>query len=145
MRNISTGYRSTMSKAVCVSLALILGGSLFATGLAASGGCGMKCCCQVGAPMDKQHSAEKQVRSQMGCCSGVAARPCDLQSQQHVELPVIVSATSGRFQPDAFGPAMVPGKTFDGRLISGGDYIFLHSEQTFRSPPLYLQKLSLLI
>jgi hypothetical protein len=145
MRKISTGYRSLISKAVCVSLALILGGSLFATGLTASGGCGMKCCCQAGAPMDLQHSAEKLVRSQMGCCSGVAARPCDLQSAQPFELPIIVSAAGHRFQPDAFGPAMIPVESFGGRLNSGGDSIFLRSEQTFRSPPLYLQKLSLLI
>jgi len=145
MRKISTGYRSMMLKAVCISLALILGGSLFATGLMASGGCGMKCCCQVGPPTNMQPSAEKQLRSQMGCCSGAAARSCDLQSAQPFELPDVISASGGRFHSDGFGPAVSLVKIFDGRLASGGGSIFLRSEQKFRSPPLYLQKLSLLI
>lgn len=145
MRKISTGYRSMMLKAVCISLTFILGGSLFATGLMASGGCGMKCCCQVGPPMDMQPSAEKQLRSQMGCCSGVAAKPCDLQSAQPFELPDVVAASGGRFNSDGFGPAVGLVKTFDGRPAAGGDFIFLRAEQIFRSPPLYLQKLSLLI
>jgi hypothetical protein len=145
MKKIFTGYRLMMLKAVCISLAFSLGGSLVATGLMASGGCGMKCCCQVGPPMDMQPAAEKQMRSQMGCCSGAAARPCDLQSARPFELPAAVSVSSGRFHPHAFGLAVIPIETFGGRLISCGDSIFLRSEQKFRSPPLYLQKLSLLI
>jgi len=145
MKKIFTGYRSMMMKAVCISLALILGGSVFATVLLASGGCRVKCCCQAGPPMNIQLAVEKQIRSQMGCCSGFAARPCDLKSIRHFELPVIASSCSGRFHPGAFGPALTPVETFDSRLNSGGDSIFLCSEQKFRSPPLYLQKVSLLI
>ena len=105
----------------------------------------MSCCCQMKPLMDMQPTAEKQLRSPIGCCSGVAQKPCDMQSTPFSELPDVVSAYSGEFYPDAFCLTVVLVKTFGGRINSGDDSIFLTSDPKFRSPPLYLQKLSFLI
>ncbi|MBT8372117.1 MAG: hypothetical protein KJO34_14220, partial [Deltaproteobacteria bacterium] len=106
MNKIPSGKRSIMLKAVCTAMVLILGGSLFAAGVMGSNGCGIKCCCQTGTT-HMQSSVEKQMRSPMGCCSGVPLSPCDLQSAKPFELPEIVLASSRDDLSSVGGPSVI--------------------------------------
>ena len=144
MNKTAIGPRSILLKAVCAVLALILGGSLFAAGVMGSDGCGMKCCCQTG-PTHMQPSAERQMRSPMGCCSGVPLRPCDIQSAQPHQLPEITLAACCGGLPCAGGPTGILTDSNDNRRNLGGNSISQVLDPKFNSPPLYLQKLSFLI
>ena len=144
MNKTSANKRSIMLKAVSTALILILSGSLFAAGAMGSDGCGMTCCCQ-NSPTRTQFAAEKQMRSPMGCCSGVPLSPCDLQSSRPIELPDIISATCCIDLPNTGAPtglstvSNVLGQNLNGNLISQ------QQEPAFISPPLFLQNLSFLI
>jgi hypothetical protein len=123
---------------------LILGGSLFAAGAMVSDGCGMKCCCQTG-PSNMQPSAEKQMRSPMGCCSGVPLSPCNLQSNKPFELPDITLAACCVDLPNADGPTGIIADANDNGQNLSGNFISQVQNPKFNSLPLYLQNLSLLI
>jgi hypothetical protein len=144
MNKISAGTRSIMLKAVCTTLVLIFGGSLFAAGVMGSDGCGMKCCCQTG-PTHMQPSAEKQMRSQMGCCSGVPFNPCDIQSAKLSELPEIILVSCCGDGPYADRPTVILSDDNDNKQNFGANFISQVLDPQFNSPPLYLQKLSFLI
>ena len=144
MNKNPTGKRSIMLKAVCTAMVLILGASLSAAGVMASNGCAMQCCCQTG-PSQMQPSAEKQMRSPMGCCSGVPFRPCDIQSAQPFELPEIITASCCvyHFYNSGFSAILID--TDDERQNTGTKFVAQVLEPKFKAPPIYLQKLSLLI
>ncbi|UCD79220.1 MAG: hypothetical protein JSW26_28110 [Desulfobacterales bacterium] len=131
-------------KAICIALVLITGGSLFATGIMASGGCGMKCCCQTG-PMGMQPNTERQIRSLMGCCKGVALNPCELQSALPYEPPDVIAASCCGPLQVTFGPAVILSDSFSESRNCGGNFIFQMADQKFKVPPLYLQNRSYLI
>jgi hypothetical protein len=117
---------------------------LFAAGVMGSGGCGMKCCCQTG-PTHMQPSAERQMRSPMGCCAGVPLRPCDIQSAPPYQLPEIILAACCGDLPTAGGPTAILTDSNDNRRNLGGNFISQVLDPKFNSPPLYLKKLSFLI
>lgn len=144
MNKISTSTRSIMLKVVCTAMVLILGGSLFAAGVMGSDGCGMKCCCQIG-PTHMPPSAEKQMRSPMGCCSGVPLSPCDLQSANPFELPDITLASCCIDLPNAGGSTGILAVSNDNRQNLSGNFISQVLDPKFNAPPLYLQNLSFLI
>lgn len=144
MNKISTGTRSTMLKAVCAALVLILGGSLFAAGVMAANGCAMQCCCRPG-PSHMQPSPEKQMRSSQGCCSGVSVRPCDFQSARPLELPETILASCCAHHCYTGGAPLVLIDANDKSLNPGAEFISRDLAPNFISPPIYLQHLSLLI
>ncbi|MCP4626821.1 MAG: hypothetical protein GY850_25425 [bacterium] len=144
MNKIPTGTRSILLKAVCTALVLILGGSLFATGIMGSGGCGMKCCCQTG-PTHMQPPAEKQMRSPVGCCAGVPLSPCDIQSAKPFELPEIVLASCCDELYNTGGSAVIISDAADRMQKPGINFISQVLDSKFNSPPIYLQNLSFLI
>jgi hypothetical protein len=144
MNNLSTGTRSTLRKAVYTALVLILGANLFAAGAMASNGCAMKCCCQTG-PAHMQPSAEKQMRSSQGCCSGVPFRPCDIQSAKPFELPEMISASCCTYHSYAGGVSVFLCDAGDQSQNSGAKFNIQVLDPQFISPPIYLQHLSLLI
>ena len=144
MKKNSASARSIMLKAVCTALVLILGGSLFAAGVMGSVGCGMKCCCQTG-PTPMQSSAEKQMRSAIGCCSGVPLSPCNLQSTKPFELPDITLASCCLDLPNAYGPTGILIDSNDNGQNLSGNFLSQVLDPKFNSPPLYLQNLSFLI
>jgi hypothetical protein len=135
---------SLVHKTVCVALVLILGAGLFATGALGGDGCGMKCCCRTGLT-DMQPTADSQMRSPMGCCSGVPLSPCDLQSAEPFELPEIVLDSYRGDLPNAAGPMIVFADFHSNRQHSDGNFTFQVLDPTIKSPPIYLQKLSFLI
>jgi len=144
MNKNSTSAKSLMLKALCTAMVIVLGGSLFAAGAMGSEGCGMTCCCQTAAN-HMQSSAEKQMRSPMGCCAGVPLSPCDIQAAGPLELPEVILASSfGNFH-DAGGPSAVINPAADERKTSGAKFISQVLDPKFNSPPLYLQNLSFLI
>ena len=144
MNKTSTGTGTIMLKAVYMAMILILGGSLFAAGVMGSGGCGMKCCCQIG-PTHMQPPAEKQMRSTSGCCSEAPFRPCDLQSAKPFELPEITLASCCIDLPNADGPTGILIDSYDKRQNLSGNFFSQVLDPKFNSPPLYLQNLTFLI
>jgi len=143
MNKISNSTRSITLKAVCTALVFVLGASLFAAGAMGFDGCGIKCCCQSGAAVHV--SAEQQMRSPMGCCSGVPLNPCDLQSAGPFELPEIIPAACCGELLHADGPtAVLAGFTDDGQN-GGANFISQVRDPEYSSLPLFLQKRSLLI
>ncbi|NNL76819.1 MAG: hypothetical protein HKO68_10835 [Desulfobacterales bacterium] len=144
MNKVSANTRSIMLRAVCTALALVLGGSLFAAGALGLDGCGMKCCCQT-SPVTMLPAAESQIRSPMGCCSGVPLSPCDLQPAQPFELPEIILAAGYVHLPIGGGTTAILADSYNDWLNRGGVFISQVLSPKFNSPPLYLQKLSFLI
>lgn len=138
------GFKPFLLKGVCTGLTLILGGSLFAAGALGSDRCGIECCCKSG-PTHMQHLTEKQIQAQMGCCSGVLPRPCDLKSANPFELPEIVMASCSRDSSHAVGPLNFVDDSPDTNFNPGGNSFSKIVDPQFNSPPLYLQKLSFLI
>ena len=143
MNKVASGNRLVI-KTICMVLALTFGGSLIATGVMANSGCGMECCC-LSQPMTRHHTAREQIRSSMGCCSGSAQMPCDLVSATELRLPEITLASSAGYISTAAGAT----GTFSDDLIDRyglrGHAFDQFAREKFRSPPLYLQNLSLLI
>ena len=131
-------------KAICMTLALTFGVGFIATGVMANPGCGMKCCC-LSKPMTRHHTDQAQIRSSMGCCSGASQMPCDLVPATERRLPEITLASSAGYIPTAAGET----GTFYDDLIDRyglrGHAFDQFAREKFRSPPLYLQNLSLLI
>jgi hypothetical protein len=144
MNKISTGIRSILLKAVCTTLVLVLGGSLFAGGAMGSGGCGMKCCCQTG-PTHLQPAADKQVRSPLGCCSGVPRSPCDIQSAIPIELPEVILASCCDHLSYTGGASAILTDDSDKSQNPDTKFIVQVLDPKFNSPPIYLQNLSFLI
>ena len=144
MHKKGTGSASIVLKAVCLVLALITGGSIFATGIMASADCGMKCCCR-SLPIDMQHKVQRQLRSSVNCCSGITLNPCDLQSSQPYKLPEVIHASCRGPLHAASGPAVALCHYFSNGRYSSGIFTFQQLEQIFTQPPLYLQNRSYLI
>jgi len=144
MNKISTGIRSILRKAACTALVLILGGSLFAAGAMGSGGCGMTCCCQTG-PTHMPPAAEKQMRSPMGCCSGVPLSPCDIHSTRPIKLPDITLASCCIDLPNVYGPTGILTDADDNGQNFSSKFISRRLDPKLVSPALYLQNSSLLI
>jgi hypothetical protein len=144
MKKISTGTRSTMLKAVCTALVLILGASLLAAGVMASNDCAMKCCCQTG-PAHVQPSTEKQMRSSRGCCAGDPSSPCDIQSVKPFELPAMISASCGAYHSYTGGVSFILIDAGDKSQNPGAKFITQIPDPKYKSLPIYLQHVSLLI
>jgi hypothetical protein len=144
MKKISTGKRSIRLKAVSTALVLILGASLLAAGVMASNGCAMKCCCQTG-PAHMPPSAEKQMRSPQGCCSGVPFSPCDIQSAKPFELPEMISASCCAYHSYAGWVSLILFDAGDKSQNPGAKLDIQALDSKFISPPIYLQHQSLLI
>ena len=144
MNKMIIGKRSTMRRAVCTVMILFLGAGLFGGAAIGSGGCGIKCCCQTG-PSHMKSSAEMQMRSPMGCCSGGTISPCDLQGAKPADLPD-PALTQGQASPlNACGSALSVVALNDNGRQKSRNVISQTLDPKFNSPPLYLQKLSFLI
>ena len=144
MKKLSTRYKSFFLKGVCTALILILGGSLFAAGALGADKCGMECCCKT-SPIHMQPVTEKQIRSQMGCCSGAPLSPCDLQSANPFELPEFTMASCCWHFPYGTKTSDVVDDSPNTNLNPGGNSISQILDPQFNSPPLYLQQLTFLI
>ena len=143
MNKDSSGNRLVI-KAICIALTLTFGASLIATGVMANAGCGQKCCC-LSKPMVGHHAMQEQLRSAMGCCAGSTQMPCDLVPANELQLLEITLASSAGQLPTGAGPTgHISAGLIDRQLFKG--YTFdRFARAKFRSPPLYLQNLSLLI
>jgi len=144
MNKNRTGSGSIILKAVCLVLAFVTGGTFFAAAVMASGGCGMKCCCEIG-PADMHHGTERQMRSAVGCCSGISLRPCGLKSVQPQKLPEVIPASCCGLLHATLGPALILTDSLNDSRNSNGYFIFQFADQKFNPPPLYLQYLAFLI
>ena len=138
------GTRSNMLKGVCTAMIIVLGASLFAAGAMGSDGCGMKCCCQTG-PSNIKAQAEIQMRSPMGCCSGLALNPCDLQSARPIKLPEITRSSCCWQISHVDGATITFSELNEPGLNIGSKSLSQLLDPNFNPPPLYIQKLSFLI
>ena len=144
MKKDAPTTRLLISKVICIALTLTFGASLFAAGVLANSGCGLKCCCQSN-PMTAQHNPEKQMRAAMSCCNGTPFTPCDLVSGTQLELPDITLSSSGGHSLNAVGSTQnLSDSLIDRHGFRGNDFDQF-SRKIFRPPPLYLQNLSFLI
>jgi hypothetical protein len=133
------------AKALHIFISVLLCVSLFATGLMAAPDCGARCCCSAASQMSTHHAMPMKIQSSKGCCSGNAPMPCDIQNAQPHELPDALLAAS----PNINVPAMdllvdhdaVEPDASASVTASFSDNIYQH----FRSPPLYLTNLAILI
>lgn len=145
MKKYRTGSGSIILKAICVFLALFTGSSIFAAGVMASGGCGMKCCCQTFAA-EMQPNPGMRMQFSMGCCSGVQPNACDLQPtpahKLHEFVPTVHCKPHLRV---ASGPAVILQDLFIGGRNFNGNFLLQPLDQIFFPPPLYLQTHAYLI
>ena len=130
-----------MLKVACLCLALILSGSLFATGLLAYGDCYKECCCKTSLPQ----FADTKMQSPMGCCAESSQKSCDMQSKDPFNLPEVISVSSSVFQLDIFKLTTVLVNVIGDQINSGNDLILVAPDQKFKSLPLFLHNRSLLI
>ena len=140
MNKISASAKSILLKALCTAMVIILGGSLFAAGAMGAEGCGMKCCCQTG-PSHVKSSAEKQMRSPMGCCAGVPLSPCDIQAARPLELPEIILASSCDYLPEIGGTAVMINPAGDQLFIVGMGKYGQHGTRLNVSGPINCSRL----
>jgi len=143
MNKVASGKRLRI-KAICLALALTFGASLIATGVMANSGCGMKCCC-LSQPMTRHQTAQEQIRSSRGCCSGSSQMPCNLVSATEYRLPEIALASSAGHISTAAGATGTFPDDLSDRYAFRGHSFDPFARKKFRSPPLYLQNLSFLI
>ena len=144
MNKFSIGNGSLLMKSVCLAIVLMLAGSLLASGVMGFDNCGMQCCCQSGIS-HMQPSVAKKVQSPMGCCSGAAQPSCDIQSAKPFELPEIILASPIYELPRADGPADILAFENGFEQNSGHITAIQDLHPLYKSPPLYLQKLSFII
>ena len=143
MNKAASGNR-WLIRAICIALTFTFGASLFATGLLASAGCGLKCCCH-SKPMTRHQAPQEQIRSFMGCCAGSSQMPCDLASATELQLPEITLASSTGHIQAAVGPTGTISGVLTDRHDFRGHVFDQIAREKLRSPPLYLQNLSFLI
>jgi hypothetical protein len=140
----ATIIRRILFRLMCITVVLILGGSLFTAGAMSSGDCRMKCCCKANS-MAVQLSAEESMRSMHGCCSGNEARPCDIRKDVPGKLAAITLTSC---HPNLSGGAVNVASltdTTDRQNKSDGQIHSQELEPNYSSPLLYLQQLSFLI
>jgi hypothetical protein len=133
------------TKVIRLFISVLLCISLFAAGLMAAPDCGARCCCSTASPVNVLHTVPMKIQSQLGCCAGSGPMPCDIQNAKPHELPdALLSGSSHIHVPtmdllvdhDAVEPDASASVT-----ASFSDNIYQH----FRSPPLYLTNLAILI
>ncbi len=142
--NKSASGNRVLIKAICIALTLAFGMSFAATGVMASSGCGMKCCC-LSKPQIQHRTAQEQIRSSMGCCSGPSQMPCDLVPANELQLPEITLAYSAGQLPTGAGQTGHISEGLIDRQLFRGYTFDQFAWAKFRLPPLYLQNLSFLI
>ena len=142
-KNVS-GANLLFLKAICISMSLVFGASLFATGVFANDNCNVKCCCQSN-PMDQHHSPGSQIRSSMGCCTGAPLIPCDLESGQSFDLPDVILGSIGSDGTNFIVPTGSLSGVLNNRYDFSGHHYYRYLREKIHSPPLYLQNLIFLI
>jgi len=128
---------------ICLSALLCV--SIFATGVMASQGCGMPCCAMVEPQIQMQNTSHMGMPYADGCCKASTQLPCGLTAAQIHELPDVLFTAGRQLQHDGLvtpfdGDSLVFTEADAGWLTSP-----LSIDQKFRSPPIYLHNLTILI
>ena len=144
MKKIDTKNRSFMQKSIYTALIVLLGTSLIVGGVFADPGCLTSCCCKT-TESGMRYTPEKQLRSAMGCCSGMPINACDLASGQTFELQEYTLATTSSNPSNVSVPAGGLANTFIDTKIFSTQHCYLSIREKSQDPPLYLQKRSFLI
>lgn len=144
MKKIAVGNKKHMMKTMGVVLTLIFTVSLYAGGVLADTGCGAKCCHQI-SPDGMRHNTGNPIKSLGDCRSKDPRIPCDLQSKRAVELPEYTSVSSGGGFPNYVGLMEISSdSSIDDDVFKPNCSVQTVWEKS-QPPPIYLQKLSLLI
>jgi|GEM_PF-1125711 len=144
MKKIAIGNKKHMMKTMGVALTLIFTVSLYAGGVFADTGCGAKCCHQI-SPGGMRHTTGNPIKSLGDCRSNDSRIPCDLQSKRAAELPEYTLVSSGGGFPNHVGPMEISSDSdIDDDVVKPNCSVQTVWEKS-HPPPIYLQKLSLLI
>ena len=144
MKIIAIRRRSSVQKSICTALIVLFCTSLIVGDVFADPGCGTSCCCRT-TESGVRYTPEKQLRSEMDCCSGIAINPCDLASGQTFELHEHTLATTNGKPSNLTVLARVLTNTFIDTKIFSTQHRYLSIWEKSQDPPLYLQKRSFLI
>ena len=139
MKMNSYSRRETVIKVAFISLVLLLGGGLLASGAAASEDCAMNL-------PRHAHALGETSNLCMSCCNfGDAQCFCHGQQSQPVEMPIVVVVPGGGFRSDATIFTVTPLMTADGLPCVEGHSIFPFFKKVFTSPLLFLLNRSFII
>jgi hypothetical protein len=144
MNKNASGIGLFISKAICITLTLVLGVSLITAGAFAESGCGEKCRCH-SSPMDLQHSKGDLIPLSAGFCNGDPMIPCDLEAGQSSALPEFFLSSVGGNPSNPVGSAGNNADFLTDRHDSRGAYDYQFVRTNSQSAPLYLQNASILI
>lgn len=122
-----------------ISLVLLLGGSLFASGAMASEGCGMN------SHQDMQSSGEIMNLSKSCCCLGETECLCHAQSSQPIQVPTVALVSNGGLHSDSYSLTIALIKAVDGMLYPEKGLNFQSLKKALTSPPLFLLNTSFII
>ena len=131
--------RETAIKIAFISLFLLLGGSLPASGSMASEGCEMN-------SSRDMHLFSKISNMCTACCDlGSSQCLCHTQGSQPVEMPKVVLVSGGGVHSDNTILTVAPLRIFDGMPYPEGGPNFPFSEKVALLPPLFLWNQSFII
>lgn len=144
MKKIGIKSSSLIQKSLCTALIALLGTSLIVGGLFADPGCATSCCCKT-TENGMRHTPEKQLRSEMDCCSEITINPCDLASGQTFELQEYrLAATNSNPSNLTVLSGVLTNTSFDNKIFRI-QHRYPSIREKSQDPPLYLQKRSFLI
>ena len=132
-----------MQKSIYAALIVLLGTSLIVGGVFADPGCATSCCCKT-TEKGMRHTPEKQLRSEMDCCSEITINPCDLASGQTFELQEHTLAATNSNPSNLTVLAGVLTNTSIDKKSFSTQHRYLSIREKSQDPPLYLQKRSFL-
>lgn len=135
----SYSRREIAIKIAFISLVLLLGGSLLASGSMASENCGMN------SPQDMQSSGESTNLSKACCCLGDAECLCHARSSQPIEVPIVVLISSGGLHSDSYSLTVALIKAVEGIFYPEDGLNFPSPKRAVTSPPLFLLNQSFII
>ena len=135
----SNSRRETAIKIAFISLFLLLGGSLSASGSMASEGCEMN-------SSQDMHMFSEISNMCTACCDlGSSQCLCHTQGSLPVEMPKVVLVSGGGIHSDNTILTVAPARTFDGMPYPEGGPNFPFSKKVALLPPLFLWNQSFII
>jgi len=139
-------HHHLLSKVICLTLTLLVGGSLLTTGLSTIDRCGAeRCCCIMIQPMEMHIGEAKQIQPPTGCCSGEGPPPCELQSKTPFGIPDAAITSGGNPPPQFLTPGGSASNPAGHTTDTGPHFERLAKVQHSQFPPLFLCNQSFLI
>jgi hypothetical protein len=143
MKWIGTSTTSRRHKAICAAMLMLFLSGIYAQGILADRGCGPICCC-VASAATMHHAADEETPPPDGCCDKIPTMPCNLKAGSPPPILVYVLTDASANGSVIVGPAGLS-NLYHVHCADGVPTYSLDVPEKSQSPPLYLQKSSLLI